>query len=123
MEYEKLSKHKYYIVVRTVSGRKKHLARILKNGMYKSPCGRRFDPSKMFAIETEYLEPGLCKRCITCRSKIIRHGYPPERLLRVFKDRDEQEAYWAGRVPFGETPAGKAWLARRQVESVTGRSN
>ncbi len=119
MEIEILesSKRKYFRIQKILVAQKKHLAQQRKNGKFKCLCGRQFSPLQIVAVEAKYAEAELCKSCIRCRSKIIRRGYFPERLIRVFKSEEAERRYWRGKLPLGATEEGRALIAQLKARS------
>jgi hypothetical protein len=112
-----MPRKKYFRVQKLVMAGKQHLAKRKKSGVFKSLCGRTFDPQESFGVEISYAEPGICKRCLYCRTKTTRRGYFPERLVRVFISREEEWLYWELRKPLAETEHGKALLARISAQA------
>jgi hypothetical protein len=111
------SKRKYFCIQKIVVARKKHLARQQRDGKFKCLCGRRFGPLQIVAVETKYVQPEICKGCIRCRSKIIRRGDFPERLIRVFDSEEAERRYWRGKLPLGATEEGRALIAQWKARS------
>jgi hypothetical protein len=100
-------KRKYFRVQKIVEAGKQHLARRRKNGTFKSLCGYRLTQEKAVGIEIKYAQPGICKRCEKCRTKMLRRGYCSERLVRLFESAQEEHRYLDSQKPFGETAVGK----------------